>query len=166
MEQNVKQLKAILTQQSTIHDELNKAADMMLQALKRRDVEQIQQLTATYDQFSEQIAELEEKRLAVCDSLAKIFGDSGTHLTLAMIIERLDNPAAAELAQIRTGLKAKIRRLSRLTQINQILLQDGLQGAAVSFELYAHATKRFLNYKQGGKKLLDQTSRALFNKTV
>jgi flagellar biosynthesis/type III secretory pathway chaperone len=162
-EESIAQLIAVLTEELKVHENLVEIAQKMNDAIKRREIRDVQQQTQRYDVLVGRLEELEEQRLAACDAFAETGGQR--HLTLTAIISTLKmEPQRGELSKLRSLLKEKLMALSRLNTANHILLEASLTIIAKNFELMLRTREKFQGYGHGGAATSRIVTRNFLNK--
>ncbi len=164
IEELTQQLAEALSDEIRVHTELVETAEQMREAIKRKDLHDVQQTTSHYDTRVGRIEDIEERRLAVCDSLCEALGKAKRHLNLSGIIGALPPDTRTSLAQLRSQLKDKISQLSRLNTSNNILLEASLAAVAKSFEVMARSHQRLDGYGRTGTPASKTVSRNIVNK--
>jgi|GEM_PF-936952 len=164
-EETITQLVAVLEDEVQAHENLVETAQRLNDAIKRKDVKDVQAQTQRYDSFIGRVEELEEQRLALCDAYAQASTGDRRHMTLAAIIASLsDETLRGRVSALRASIREKIMTLSRLNTANQILLEASLAGIAKSFEIMLRSREKFQGYGNGGVPTPRTTTRNILNK--
>ncbi|MDD5673486.1 MAG: flagellar protein FlgN [Chitinivibrionales bacterium] len=168
MDNELEKLIALLTQLYAVHNQLLEIGTAMNCAIKARNLPEIQRMLHHFDTAAGKVQELEEERLACCDTLAaSIGGGLRRHLTLTALLDLLpQGQARTRLADLRRDLKAAINALTKINVSNRILLNEGIQYIGMTVALASHLHIKFTNYKTGGAKTGGPRQSNLINRVV
>ena len=156
MEKQFDELKTILTDELTIHNEVVKTASALNDAIKEKNVDAVQMLTARYDTYIGQIEMLEVRRLELCDAIARALKPQSNHMNLQNLIALMPEELRKPFAELRKSLKSKIDELVRINTSNQLLLNESLEVIKKNFDLVSQFQNKFAGYKQSGT--MDKTT--------
>ena len=150
MDKQFEELKSILTDELTIHDELVKTAKEMSNAIKEKNVDLVQMLTGKYDNFIWQVELLEVRRLELCDRITKTVKPQNHHMNLQNLILIMPKEERKPFTELRASLKGKIGELVRINTSNGLLLNESLEAINKNFELFSQIQNKFNGYKKSG----------------
>lgn len=150
MKKQFDELKSILADEVTIHNEVVKTASELNRAIKEKKVDLVQMLTARYDTYIGQIEILEVRRLELCDNITKALKPQNHHMNLQNIIAIMPKESQKSFSELRKSLKSKIDELVRINTSNQILLNESLEVIKKNFEMVSQFQNKFAGYKQTG----------------
>jgi flagellar biosynthesis/type III secretory pathway chaperone len=131
-------------------------------AIKAEDLPAVKEMARQHDEITNQLEDLEEKRLAISDALATLLGFPN-HPNLSRIIEKLPPNRSAKLTALKTGLKTVIGELKGINSTNRILLIESLHTIAKIFEFIDIAKAKLSGYKYQGKKASALITRTMIN---
>ena len=163
MEKQFDELKTILTDELKIHNEVVKTASELNDAIKEKNVDAVQMLTAGYDTYIGQIELLEVRRLEFCDAIAKALKPQNNHMNLQNLIAIMPKELQKPFSELRTSLKSKVSELLRINTSNQLLLNESLEGIKKNFDLVSQLQNRFAGYKQSGARDKTPVKKNLLN---
>lgn len=150
MDKQFEELKSILTDELTIHNELVKTAKEMSNAIKEKNVDLVQMLTGKYDNFIWQVELLEVRRLELCDRITKTVKPQNHHMNLQNLIFIMPKEERKPFTELRASLKGKIGELVRINTSNGLLLNESLEAINKNFELFSQIQNKFNGYKKSG----------------
>ena len=150
MDKQFEELKSILTDELTIHNELVKTAKEMSNAIKEKNVDLVQMLTGKYDNFIWQVELLEVRRLELCDRITKTVKPQNHHMNLQNLIFIMPKEERKPFTELRASLKGKIDELVRINISNRLLLNESLKAINKNFELFSQIQMKFNGYKKSG----------------
>lgn len=150
MEKQFKELQTILAEELTIHNQLVATATEMNNAIKDKNVDTVQTLTAKYDIYIGQVEMLEVRRLELCDNMAKALKPERHHMNLQNLIAIMPKEQQKSFSELRKSLKSKIDKLVRINTSNQLLLNESLDVIKKNFDLVSQIQNKFAGYKQTG----------------
>ena len=156
MEKQFDELKTILADELTIHNEVVKTASELNNAIKEKKVDSVQMLTARYDTYIGQIEMLEVRRLELCDAIARALKPQNHHMNLQNLIAIMPEDLQEAFSELRKSLKSKIDELVRINTSNQLLLNESLEVIKKNFDLVSQFQNKFAGYKQSGT--MDKTT--------
>lgn len=156
MEKQFDELKSILADELTIHNEVVKTASEMNDAIKEKKVDSVQMFAARYDTYIGQIETLEVRRLELCDAIARALKPQSHHMNLQNLITIMPKELQESFSELRTSLKSKIDELVRINTSNQLLLNESLEVIKKNFDLVSQFQNKFAGYKQSGT--MDKTT--------
>ena len=163
-DESISLLIKILSDELQVHQSLIDAAKGMNEAIRSKDLKNLQAYTARYDALIGRLDDLEEQRLEACDSYAKAHTEH-KHLTLiALLSLHTSEPQHSELVKIRSSIKDKIVELTKLNTSNHILLEASLAIIAKNFEIILKTQEKFQGYGYGGAPTLRNINRNFLNK--
>lgn len=117
------------------YEDLFSLSDEKRETIIRGDVEKLEKITAKEEEFSSDLKNLQNRRIAVLKDMAVVLGHDGEQLTVTQVIEQLKNQPKEQkaLAQVRDLLVEAASKVQFANQQNSILLQQALE--MVEFDL-------------------------------
>jgi ribosomal protein L17 len=167
MNNNLEQLILILEKELDAHKHLITTAHDMNQAVKGSALDRIQAASRKYDDCICSIADLEEKRLELCDAICNTATTTAPHASLLRVIDHIPAEHKRTVTDLRNKLRSEINDLSKINYANQVLLTESLDTIQKTFEMIAtERSSRLGGYKKQGKKETPRATMSLINTTV
>lgn len=167
MEVKIKSLIDLLEKQEYLHDDLIASGNLMNSYIKEKNMNGIQEITLRYDHLTNQIEDLENKRLVLCDEIAKEQQSKNSHLNLKQVIELINDKNEKNiLEKRRASLKSKIREFSFLNSKNNILIQDRISDIDSNVKLIADQVNKAAAYGKKGQMSEGKVNRHLLNRVA
>lgn len=145
-------LYKILQEELTVHTQCETIAQLMNDALKTKNCEQVRKLTAQFDAWCANIEELESKRLALCDEIVTIVKPQHQHMNLHTIIRNMPHELHDKFNCLHRDLKKKIQALVKINTVNQILLKESLLLIEKNVQLRLNTQQCNAGYRNSGNK--------------
>ncbi|MBD3393022.1 MAG: hypothetical protein GF418_13015 [Chitinivibrionales bacterium] len=161
-EELITQLEELLAEELRAHVGLAETGKQMREAITRKDVAAVQQLTGRYDSFVGRVEDLEERRLAICDQLAQAMGRR--HVNIASVIATLPQDKRGALTSMRSALRDKISEVSKANVANRILLEATLHALDKNVEIMVRSQSKLQGYGQSGAASSQSAPRSILNK--
>ena len=117
----------VMKEQESIFAEFLSLADEQLQVLKSDDLEKLVQITARQEEKGRTMALLEKKRREILADYSQEIGTEFTHLS--ELFAHINNTEQVVLQKLASEIKEKHRQLEETTNLNRVLLQQGLSYA-------------------------------------
>jgi hypothetical protein len=151
-EASFEKLTSILEREYDAHEQLLGAAEGMGGAVKKSDLATLRKNTAEIDEQVSAIEALEGERLACCNELSTELGIRGNGpVRLGALIDRAPARQREKLAFLRASLRQTLRRISRNTVANRVLIEEGLLFVKGRIALVMQSGgARFAHYRAGG----------------
>lgn len=157
------ELKIVLHSELTIHNNLIKIAEKMNEAIKQKQVEEVQTLTGQYDEYLGQIELQEQKRQQICTNLVQKTATQENPLNLVGIIKSIPQEYQKSFQLVREALKKSISQLFKINTSNQILLNESLLAIKNKFSLVTQFQNKLSGYQGNGSVANDQIRRNIVN---
>lgn len=165
MEVKIKSLVDLLEKQEYLHNELIASANLMNSYIKEKNMNGIQEITSRYDHLTNQIEDLENKRLILCDEIALEKQSKNSHLNIKQVIELLnDEKDKSILEKRRASLKSKINDFSFLNSKNNILIQDRISDIDSNVKMIADQVNKAAAYGKKGQMSEGKVNRHILNR--
>lgn len=167
MDEKIKELADILHKQSEFHKGLIIAAKEMNGYIKTKNLEGIQKVIIKYDHLTGQIEDLEQKRLILCDTIAKKKLKENSHLNIKQLINILENEDEKSiLLKKRNNLKEKIDEFSKLNSQNNILLAERIEDIDINIKMIAGHVNKPAAYGNNGIMDNSKINRHMINRVA
>lgn len=145
----------ILEEEKECYDGLNTLANYTEHAVVNKNIEFLQEVVKTEEEFVGRLGYLAKKRDESMSDIAIVTGMKKETLTVSQIIEKLgkDTEVGMKLTKLRDEIKEAVEGIKRKTELNKQLLTDSLElvdfmvNAIGSTKGYAHVG----NYSKPGE---------------
>lgn len=163
----VYELVDILDAQIECYEGLNQLAEYKEKAIIEKNLDLLQEVTGTEEQFIGRLGILEKKRETLMKDISIVTGMNYKEVTLTSIAEKLgeQNEVSHQLIVIRDRIKEELDKLKKRSELNKELITQSLElvdfmiNAIGSTKGYAHVG----NYgKLGGEEKL-QRQQSIFD---
>lgn len=131
----VEELREGMKKEEACYTRLLDLADTKRQAIIAGAVADLEQVTATEEEISSDLKNLEKKRVRILRDMAVVLGHDGEQFTVTQVIEQMSSQPQEqkELTEARDALVDVASRLQAANAQNSILLQQALE--MVEFDL-------------------------------
>lgn len=158
----------VLEQEKECYEGLETLAGYTETAIVNKNIEFLQEVVKTEEEFIGRLGLLEKKREEFMKDIAIVTGMNQKNITIAAIIEKIGKET--EMGQKLTGLREEIRllldRIKVKSELNKQLLTDSLE--LVDFTINAIRGNRGYshmgNYSKPGEEMTLQGQQSLFDK--
>lgn len=158
------ELEGILHRHVELHTELLAQAENKRAAIIEGDLDLMETTLAAEQRLIGEVEREEARRVAIMEQARDVLAISDEPIKLAMIVERLDEPAKSRIQAIHDRLKKVLDKLRYRHRQNGELLRVSIDHANAFLTLVAQALQGGPRYdrkgvQQGGSlRLLDQTA--------
>lgn len=136
-------------------------------ALVSQDLEGLQGALSTQASLVERSRELETARVAASDKLAETLGATEDTVTLRQLIEKVQGPEAATLAEVREQLLALKDKIECVNQHNTLLVKQSMKYVDKNIQILTGEGPASGVYGQSGKVAPKSGSpRAVLNQVI
>ncbi len=131
----VEELLVDLQTENETYGELLALSDTKRESIIKGNVEELEKITASEEEISSRLKNLENKRTSILKDMAVVLGHDGEIPTVTNVIEQLSSQPKEQqaLTQARDRLVETASKLQFANQQNSILLQQALE--MVEFDL-------------------------------
>lgn len=141
----INELADVLEQEKECYAGLETLADYTTMAVMNKNIEFLQQVVTTEEEFVGRLSLLEKKRESLMKDIAIVTGMKFQSLTVARIIEKIgsETEMGQRLTVLRGEIKEQLESLRRKSELNKQLLSDSLE--IVDFSVNALRSARGYN---------------------
>lgn len=153
----VYELMDVLDAQVECYEGLNKLAKYKEQAIVEKNLQFLEEVTGTEEQFVGRLAMLDNKREVLMKDIAMVTGMNSKEVTLTTIAAKLSGQeeVSNKLTSLRDHIKSELTVLKRQSDLNKELLNQSLE--FVDFMINAiGSTKGYVHVGNYGKPGEDQ----------
>lgn len=158
----------VLDEERECYEGLNTLASYTENAVVNKNIEFLQEVVKTEEEFIGRINNLEAKRESLMQDIAIVTCMKQKDITITAIIEKLgsDTEVAQALTQLRDDIKVQLEVLKKQSSLNKQLLTDSLElvdfmvTAIGSTQGYSHVG----NYNRPGEEMAMQRQHSIFDK--
>lgn len=162
------ELIEVLDEQKECYEGLSTLANYKQTAVVNKNLEFIEEIVTTEEQFIGRLRVLDRKREVLMKDISIVTGMNYKDITVTAIINKIgeENEAAKKLIVLRDGIKEELDRLKRQSELNKELISHSLElvdfmiNAIGSTKGYAHVG----NYNKPGEEIELQRQQSLFDK--
>lgn len=166
MNKLLEQLENILNAESDLHCDLLQTAKLLNEAIRSKNLDQIQKHTLTYDELVYKVQNLEEKRIECATDLCIILGIKGEAPKMNSLLEKVSEDWRRKLITVQKTLKNQISELSKINDSNNILLQESILFISKNILMFQQASTRNYRYGEKGKATSSHLGRNLINRVA
>lgn len=165
----------ILKKQKECYEGLITLAEYKKNAIVNKNIEFLQEVVKTEEQFVGRLDSLDNKRDSLMKDIAIVIGMDYKRITVTAIINKLgeENDAAKELIVLRNETKELLEQLKKQSEVNKYLLKQSLEivdfmiNAVGSTKGYVH-TGNYSNlngkFNNDGEEIMDmQREQSIFD---
>ena len=162
------ELMDVLDEEKECYEGLNTLAEYTQNAVINKNIEFLQEVVKTEEEFIGRVSSLEKKRESLMQDIAIVTGLKYAKVTITSIIEKVgpETEVGQKLTKLRDETKVQIDELKRQSDLNKQLLTDSLE--LVDFMVNAvGATQGFNhvgNYNRPGEDMAIERQRSIFDK--
>ena len=158
----------VLEEQKECYEGLNTLASYTENAVVNKNIEFLQEVVKTEEEFIGRVGILEKKRESLMQDIAIVTGMKYPNVTVTTIIEKIgpDTEIGLKLIKLRDETKEQLENLKRQSDLNKQLLTDSLElvdfmvNALGSTQGYSHVG----NYNRPGEDMAIQRQQSIFDK--
>ena len=125
----VYELIDVLNKQKECYEGLITLAEYTKNAIVNKNIEFLQEVVQTEEQFVGRLSGLDKKRDSLMKDIAIVIGMDYKKITITAIIQKLgeENDAAKELTVLRKETKEFLEQLRKQSEVNKYLLNQSLE---------------------------------------
>lgn len=125
----VYELIEVLKEEQECYEGLNTLASYTQTAVINKNIEFLQEVVKTEEEFIGRINYLDSQREGYMKDIALVTGMNGKDITVSKIIEKIGegSEAGKTLAELRESIKATVDEIKTKTELNKQLLSDSLE---------------------------------------
>lgn len=158
----------VLDEERECYEGLNTLASYTENAVINKNIEFLQEVVKTEEEFVGRVNILEKKRESLMQDIAIVTGMKYQNLTITAIIEKLgpETEVGQKLTEIRDQIQEQLSTLKVQSQLNKQLLTDSLElvdfmvNALGATQGYSHVG----NYNRPGEDMAIQRQHSIFDK--
>jgi len=158
----------VLEEEKECYEGLNTLASYTEHAVVNKNIEFLQEVVKTEEEFTGRISNLEKKRESLMQDIAIVTGMKYPQVTVTSIIEKVgpDTEVGQKLTKLRDETRIELDSLKRQSDLNKQLLTDSLDlvnfmvNALGSTQGYSHVG----NYNRPGEDMAIQRQQSIFDK--
>ena len=162
------ELMDVLEEQKECYEGLNTLASYTENAVVNKNIEFLQEVVKTEEEFIGRVGILEKKRESLMEDIAIVTGMKYPNVTVTTIIEKIgpDTEVGQQLIKLRDETREQLEQLKRQSDLNKQLLTDSLElvdfmvNALGSTQGYSHVG----NYNRPGEDMAIQRQQSIFDK--
>lgn len=161
------ELMDVLEEQAECYEGLNTLANYTENAVVNKNIEFLQEVVKTEEEFIGRMSNLEKKRESLMKDICIVTGIKQTEATITLIIEKVgaDTEVGQKLIGLRDETKKQVDRLRRQSELNKQLLTDSLD--LVNFMVNAIGTTQGYShvgsYNRPGEDMAIQRQQSIFD---
>ncbi|MDL4839217.1 flagellar protein FlgN [Aquibacillus rhizosphaerae] len=161
---SVQPIVEILTNMTQLHESLLTISKSKTDALKKGNMELLQDLLVQERKHAKAINQLEEKRIEMIGVWSEAQGLDATTTTVSVMLDNhLQGSEKDSLEKVTTKLAQMLVQLKQQEQLNKDLTKQSLQFIQLSLDMIAPTIKN-INYGNQAQKRADQgTKRSVFD---
>ncbi len=163
----VYELIEVLEEQKECYEGLSTLSDYTQTAVVNKNLEFLNEVVKTQEQFTGRLSVLEKKREGLMKDIAIVTGMDYKEITITKLIQKLgsENEAANKLELLKKEIKELLDELSRKSDLNKMLLEQSLE--LVNFTINAiESTKGYSyvgNYNRPGEEMSVERQQSIFD---
>ncbi|MEE1071530.1 MAG: flagellar protein FlgN [Cellulosilyticum sp.] len=158
----------VLEEQKECYEGLNTLATYTENAVINKNIEFLQEVVKTEEQFIGRINNLEKKRESLMQDICIVTGMKYQDVTVTLMIEKIgpDTEVGQKLTVLRDETKEQLKQLKRQSDLNKQLLADSLElvefmvNALGATQGYSHVG----SYNRPGEDMAMQRQQSIFDK--
>lgn len=158
----------VLDEERECYEGLNTLASYTENAVINKNIEFLQEVVNTEEQFIGRITSLEKKRESLMQDIAIVTGMKYDNITVTSIIEKVgpDTEVGQKLIKLRDETRVELEKLKSQSKLNKQLLTDSLElvdfmvNAISATQGYSHVG----NYNRPGEDMAMQRQHSIFDK--
>ena len=166
MENNLHELESILKQELDIHNDLYETALLFNGAIKKNNIDLMQQHTIEQDEKICLIERLEETRKNCCMALSNSFDPPIKVFKLSAFIDSISPEWKEKLSHLHISLKSTINRLTKINTSNRILLEEANTIINKTFDMIRYSQDHLQSYSSQGKIAKQRSGCALYHNVI
>lgn len=158
----------VLEEQKECYEGLNTLATYTETAVVNKNLEFLDEVVKTEEQFVGRLGVLDKKRESLMKDIAIVTGMDSDDVTVTRIIDKLGNESEVgkKLVVLREEIRALLSQLKNQSELNKVLLSQSLE--LVDFTINAiGSTKGFShvgNYNRPGEDMSMERQQSIFDK--
>ena len=123
------ELIEVLEEQKECYEGLNQLARYKEQAVVNKELEFLEQVTSTEEQFIGRLSILDKKREVLMKDISIVTGMNSNEVTITTIAEKLQGQREVtdQLITLRDGIKDQLDELKRQSELNKEIINQSLE---------------------------------------
>jgi hypothetical protein len=150
MEKLLKELLALMDQQSDILSKMIELAGKKTRLLADNQVEEINQILEAEQELEASMTEAEKKRGAVVDQIGSLLKLNGEMLKISDLVAYVDEPCRAALNFRRYDLQKKIDEYKEISELNLALIHNNLNYVDHMIQAVSEYRQPHVTYQEDG----------------
>ena len=157
----------VLEEEKECYEGLNTLASYTENAVVNKNIEFLQEIVKTEEEFTGRVSNLEKKRESLMQDIAIVTGMKYSNITVTSIIEKIgpETEIGLKLTKLRDEMREQLEQLKRQSSLNKQLLADSLD--LVNFMVNAIGSTQGYsyvgNYNRPGEDVAIQRQTNLFD---